>query len=121
MGLLTLPFRLPLMPLRGVLWLGETVRDQAERELHDPAAVRRQLEEAEAEARAGNLSGDELSRVQEDATARMIGPAATGARRAGARRAGARRAGARRAGGRRAGGRRADHGTGRGTTWRTDR
>jgi hypothetical protein len=92
--LLTLPARLPLMPLRGVLWLGETLRDQAERELHDPAAVRRELEEAEAEARAGNLSPDELARVQEAATARMIGPAA--------------------AGGRRAGGRRGDHGAGRG-------
>ena len=83
MGLLTLPFRLPLMPLRGVLWLGETLRDQAERELHDPAAVRRELEEAEAEARAGNLSPDELSRVQEEAAARMVGPAAAGGRRTG--------------------------------------
>jgi Gas vesicle protein G len=101
MGLLTLPFKLPLMPLRGVLWLGETVRDQAERELHDPAAVRRELEEAEAEAGAGNLSEEELSRVQQNATARMIGPAA--------------------AGGQRASGRRTDNGAGRGTTWRRDR
>jgi hypothetical protein len=81
MGLLSLPVRLPLMPLRGVLWLGETLRDQAERELHDPAAVRRELEEAEAEARAGNLSLDELSRVQADATARLTGPPAAGRRR----------------------------------------
>jgi len=85
MGLLTLPFRLPLMPLRGVLWLGETLRDQAERELHDPAAVRRELEEAEAEARAGNLSPDELSRAQEAATARLTGPAAATGRRTGGR------------------------------------
>lgn len=76
MGLLTLPFKLPLMPLRGFIWLGETLRDEAERELHDPAAVRRELEDAEAEARAGDLSEDELDRVQEDATARMVGPAA---------------------------------------------
>lgn len=95
MGLLDLPFRLPLMPLRGVLWLGETLQDEAERQLHDPARVRRELEEAEAEARAGNLSQDELSRVQENATARMIGPAA--------------------AGGRRASGRRREHGAGRGS------
>ena len=81
MGLLSLPVRLPLMPLRGVLWLGETLRDQAERELHDPAAVRRELEEAEAEARAGNLTQDELSRVQAAATARLTGPPAPGGRR----------------------------------------
>ncbi len=85
MSLLTLPFRLPLMPLRGVLWLGETLRDEAERQLSDPAAVRRELEEAEAEARAGNLSGDELSRAEEAATARLIGPAAAGGRRASGR------------------------------------
>jgi hypothetical protein len=82
MNLFTLLFRLPLMPLRGFLSLGETLRDEAERELHDPAAVRRELEEAEAEARAGHLSQDEISRVQADATAQMIGPTATGGRRA---------------------------------------
>lgn len=80
MNLFTLLFRLPLMPLRGFLWLGETLCDEAERELHDPAAVRRALEEAEAEAQAGQLPADELSRVQAAATARMIGPAATGRR-----------------------------------------
>jgi gas vesicle protein GvpG len=80
MGLLTLPFKLPVMPLRGFLWLAETLRDEAERELHDPARVRHELEEAEAEARAGDLSEDELSRVEEDATARMVGPAAAGDR-----------------------------------------
>jgi hypothetical protein len=85
MNLFTLLFRLPLMPLRGFLWLGDTLYDEAERELHDPAAVRRALEEAEAGAQAGHLSGDELSRVQGDATARMIGPAAASGRRAGGR------------------------------------
>jgi hypothetical protein len=85
MNLFTLLFRLPLMPLRGFVWLGETLREEAERELHDPAAVRRELEEAEAEARAGYLSEEELSRVQVDATARMLGPAAAGGRRASGR------------------------------------
>ncbi|HTT51075.1 MAG TPA: gas vesicle protein GvpG [Streptosporangiaceae bacterium] len=97
MDFLTLLFRLPLLPLRGFLWLGETLHDEAERELHDPAAVRRELEEADAEVRAGHLSQDELARVQADATARMIGPAATGSRRAAGRRASSRRAGGRRA------------------------
>jgi Gas vesicle protein G len=81
MDLFTLLFRLPLMPLRGFLWLSETLYEEAERELHDPAAVRRELEEAEAEAQAGYLSEDELSRVQAEATARMIGPASDSHRR----------------------------------------
>jgi hypothetical protein len=82
MNLFTLLFRLPLMPLRGFVRLGEILRDEAERELRDPAEVRRELEETEAEARAGNLSGDELSRAEEAATARLTGPAAVGGRRA---------------------------------------
>jgi Gas vesicle protein G len=85
MDLFTLLFRLPLMPLRGFLWLAETLHEEAERELHDPAAVRRELEAAEAEARAGHLSQDELSRVQVNATARMLGPAAARGRRASGR------------------------------------
>ena len=35
MNLLTLLFRLPLMPLRGFVQLGEILHDQAERELDD--------------------------------------------------------------------------------------
>jgi Gas vesicle protein G len=72
MGLLTLPFRLPLLPVQAVIRLAEVIRDQAERELHDPAAVRRQLEEAQEARASGEISDQELAQVEADATGRML-------------------------------------------------
>lgn len=73
MGLLKLIVGWPLLPVRGVIGLAEILRDEAERKLHDPVAVRRQLEEAAAAAQAGLISQDELSRVQTEAIGRLIG------------------------------------------------
>jgi len=68
----TLLFRLPLMPLRGVIQLGETLHKQAEQELHNPASVRRQLEQAEQAHAAEEISDEELGRVQGQAVERML-------------------------------------------------
>lgn len=72
MGLLTLPFRLPFLPIRGVIAIGEIIREQAERELHDPANVRRQLEEAEEAQASGEISDQDLARIQREATGRLL-------------------------------------------------
>ena len=71
MGLLGLLFRLPAMPVQGVLRVLEIVADEAERELHDPARVRRELEEAEQRHAAGEISDDELAQTETDAMARL--------------------------------------------------
>jgi hypothetical protein len=75
MGLLGLLFRLPILPvegsLRGTLRVLEIVADEAERELHDPARVRRDLEEAEQRHAAGEISDDELAQIENDAMARL--------------------------------------------------
>jgi hypothetical protein len=68
----TLLFRLPLMPLRRVVQLGEVLHDHAERELHDPASVRRQLEQAEQARAAGEISEEDLAHVQEQAISRLL-------------------------------------------------
>ena len=73
MGLLKLIFGWPVLPVRGLIGLAEILRDEAERKLYDPSAVRRELEEAEAAAQAGLISEDELSRVQNEAIGRLIG------------------------------------------------
>jgi Gas vesicle protein G len=72
MNPLTLLFRLPLMPLRGVIQLGEKLHEQAEQELHSPASVRRQLEQAEQVHAAGEISDEDLARVQAQAVDRML-------------------------------------------------
>ena len=81
----TLLFRLPLMPLNKVIQLGEVLHEHAEQQLHDPASVRRQLEQAEQAHAAGQISEDELARVQAQAVDRLLPasanrvPPATGA------------------------------------------
>jgi hypothetical protein len=72
MGLLTLPFRLPLLPVTAFMRLAVLLYEQAEREQSDPAEVRHQLEEV-AEARdAGVVSEDEVSKVEYEAVGRMV-------------------------------------------------
>lgn len=72
MGLFTLLFRLPFMPLRGFINLAEVLHDQAERELHDPASVRRQLEQAQEARMSGEISDRELANVEDQAVGRLL-------------------------------------------------
>jgi hypothetical protein len=77
MGLLTLLFRLPFLPVQGVIQLGQLIQEQAEQELHDPASVRRQLEEAEQAQSAGEMSSEDVARAEAQAIGRLIQPAGT--------------------------------------------
>jgi gas vesicle protein GvpG len=70
---LTLLLRLPFLPLQGVIKLGELVGEQADRELHDPAAVRRRLEEAEEERGSGEVSEQDVAEVEREAVGRLGG------------------------------------------------
>jgi Gas vesicle protein G len=81
MNPLTLLFRLPFLPLRGLIRLGELIEDQAERELHDPARVRRQLEDVERARVHGEASDQDVARVEGEAVGRLVGSASR--RRAG--------------------------------------
>lgn len=81
MNPLTLLFRLPLMPLQGLIRFAEVIRDEAERELHDPARVRRELEAADRDRAAGKISDQDVSRIQEQATSSLIAGTPAGRRR----------------------------------------
>jgi hypothetical protein len=72
MRLLRLGAGLPLMPLRGVLGLAGIVRDEASRELHDPAAIQRRLADISEARDAGLLSADEAARMEYDAFRLLI-------------------------------------------------
>ena len=72
MDLLTLLFRLPFMPLRGFVRLAETLHEQAERELRDPASVRRQLEDAQEAHVSGEMSDADLAHVERQAVGRLL-------------------------------------------------
>jgi len=72
MDLLTLLFRLPFVPLRSFVRLAEILHDQAERELHDPASVRRQLEEAHEARLSGEMSDADIADVEGQAVGRLL-------------------------------------------------
>jgi hypothetical protein len=72
MGLLTGLLTLPLAPVRSVAWLAERILDQAEKEMYDPAAVRRQLTVVEAEREAGRLSQEEAAALEDELVGRMM-------------------------------------------------
>jgi cytochrome c-type biogenesis protein CcmH/NrfG len=73
-GLLTLPFRLPFLPLKAVIQIAELIQEQVEQEVNDPASVRRQLEEAQRQRAAGNISEEEMRRIEQAATSRLVTP-----------------------------------------------
>jgi hypothetical protein len=66
MSLLTLPFKLPLLPLQGVLRLAQLIEEEAQRQLTDPARLRRQLEAIEEAKRAGEISDEEAAELQRE-------------------------------------------------------
>ncbi len=76
MDLLTLLFRLPFLPVQGVIRLGELLQDEAERQLHDPARIRRALEDAQQRYEAGEISAEELAQIQDELTSTLITKAA---------------------------------------------
>ncbi len=70
MSLLTLPFRLPLLPVRGVVRLAQLIQEEAERELADPARVRRELEQIEQAQASGEISDQKAAHLENEAVAR---------------------------------------------------
>lgn len=74
MGLITGLATLPLAPVRGVVWVAERVQEQAESEIYDPAAIRRQLEEVDEARQDEEISEDEAAELEEQLLQRLLGP-----------------------------------------------
>jgi hypothetical protein len=74
MGLLSWIVGLPVAPVRGVVALGRVIHRQVEQEIHDPASVRRRLEEAEEARAEGEMSEVEEAEIQREAVRSVIEP-----------------------------------------------
>lgn len=74
MGLLTLPFRLPMLPVKGVIKLAEVIDDEVGRQYYDTTAVRREIEEADQAAASGEIPAAEASQRQQEAVSRLTTP-----------------------------------------------
>ncbi|MER6950175.1 gas vesicle protein GvpG [Nonomuraea sp. NPDC000554] len=73
MGLIGILFGWPVAPLRGVIRLGEVIQEQVEREMRDPAVVRRRLEEIERARAAGQISEEEEALEMQEVLQGMVG------------------------------------------------
>lgn len=72
MGLFTGLITLPLAPLRGVVWLGDTLAREAHRQWTDPAVVRAELEAVHQRWLAGEISDDDRDRLEDALLQRLI-------------------------------------------------
>ena len=72
MGLFTGLLTLPLAPVRGVAWVTEKVVEEAERQLYDEDAIRRELLELELAHDAGEIDDEERSQREDELMARLI-------------------------------------------------
>jgi gas vesicle protein GvpG len=80
MGLFSGLLLLPLAPVRGVVWLGEQLEREADRQWSDPAVVRRELAAVDAACAAGELTAEERDERQDELVARLLSARRRGAR-----------------------------------------
>lgn len=79
MGLISALVTLPLAPAKGVLWIGEQVRAEAERQFYDPAAIQRALEDLDKQRESGSIGEEEAARIEEELVERLIAAGELGA------------------------------------------
>ncbi|MCV7223378.1 gas vesicle protein GvpG [Mycolicibacterium elephantis] len=74
MGLVSGLLLWPLIPVRGVVSLGELIQRRVDSELHDPARTRRQLEELEEARERDEISAEEEHAAQEQILKMRVRP-----------------------------------------------
>ena len=74
MGLVTGIVGLPLLPLKGVIWVAERIQEEAEAQYYDPVRIRAQLDEIEEAVRNGTLSEEEGEELEDQLLDRLQGP-----------------------------------------------
>lgn len=72
MGLLTGLVTWPLAPVRGVVAVARLIGAEAERQYSDPVAVRRALDQVEADRAAGLLSDEEAADMENELIGRLL-------------------------------------------------
>jgi hypothetical protein len=72
MGLITQLLTLPIAPVRGVVWVGEKILEEAESQYHDPAAIQAELDDVDARHRAGQLSDEQAAELEAELVQRLI-------------------------------------------------
>jgi len=71
-GLLSALVTLPLAPVRGVVWVAEQVRSEAERELYDPGVIRHKLDEIARAREEGTIDDADADAAERELVARLL-------------------------------------------------
>jgi hypothetical protein len=71
-GLITGLLTLPLAPIRGTMWIGEQIREQAEAELYDDSIIQAQLMEIQAAREAGEIDEQTAAEAEDLLIERLI-------------------------------------------------
>jgi cytochrome c-type biogenesis protein CcmI len=71
-GLFTALVTLPLAPVRGVVWVAEQVRSEAERELYDPGTIRQRLDEIARARQEGTIDDADADAAERELVARLL-------------------------------------------------
>jgi hypothetical protein len=72
MGLISGILTWPLAPVRGVAWIAEQVRQEAERQWVDPAAIQEALDDVQARRDAGLIDDAEADRLEDELIERLL-------------------------------------------------
>lgn len=73
MGLVTFILTLPFAPVRGVVAIGEIIREQVGQEMYSPTAIRAELEEIQRQREEGLISEEEEARAEQAVLDRLMG------------------------------------------------
>jgi polyhydroxyalkanoate synthesis regulator phasin len=71
MGLFTGLVTLPLAPVRGVVWLAEVLKEQAEAELYDPGRIAAEMQQIADEVTSGTMTEEEAAEREEELIRRL--------------------------------------------------
>jgi len=72
MGLIGGLLTLPLAPLRGVMWVADKVKEEAERQWYDPAVIQQAMLEVEQMRESGQMSDADADALEEDLLQRLL-------------------------------------------------
>jgi hypothetical protein len=71
MGLFTGLVTVPLAPVRGVVWLAEVLKEQAEAQLYDPGRVAAEMQDIADAVAAGEMGEQEAAEREEELVRRL--------------------------------------------------
>jgi hypothetical protein len=70
--LVTLTVGLPFAPLRGLLAVARVLQEEAERQMYDPSAARRELEELEEQQDGRTIEGEVVDEAEQAVVDRLL-------------------------------------------------